>query len=153
MALKESIAAAGAAADASRMKAAQAAGSAATPAAVDVPAAGMDGGAVAAAGPSSVALAAASAGAAAASAGAAAASAEAAAAATAAANEAWAEPASRVLVEERHFEAALGRVMPSVSKKDQRAYDALRTRLRSSRGHIIADAGAAGEHAWMPFLL
>ena len=34
----------------------------------------------------------------------------------------------------RHFEAALGRVAPSVSRKDQRCYDALRNRLASSRG-------------------
>lgn len=30
----------------------------------------------------------------------------------------------------RHFEAALGRVQPSVSAKDQRIYDTLRQKLR-----------------------
>jgi len=40
----------------------------------------------------------------------------------------------------RHFEAALGRVAPSVSRKDQRCYDALRNRLRSSRGRCAGCA-------------
>jgi hypothetical protein len=38
------------------------------------------------------------------------------------------------LVYTRHFEEALGRVGPSVSRKDQRMYDQIRLRLRSSRG-------------------
>lgn len=38
----------------------------------------------------------------------------------------------------RHFEDALGRVAPSVSRKDQRCYDALRSRLRSSRGRCVS---------------
>ena len=40
------------------------------------------------------------------------------------------------LVHTHHFEQALQRVGPSVSKKDQRVYDALRWQLRSSRGHL-----------------
>eukprot|EP00967_Tisochrysis_lutea_P024316 scaffold27929_cov19-Tisochrysis_lutea.AAC.1 len=40
-------------------------------------------------------------------------------------------------VHARHFEEALGRVVPSVSRKDQRCYDALRSRLRSSRGRCV----------------
>lgn len=36
----------------------------------------------------------------------------------------------------QHFEMALQNVQPSVSKKDQRMYDALRLKLRSSRGHL-----------------
>lgn len=36
----------------------------------------------------------------------------------------------------RHFAAALRQVQPSVSRKDQRMYDALRHKLRSSRGHL-----------------
>lgn len=38
------------------------------------------------------------------------------------------------MVYARHFAAALTRVQPSVSRKDQRAYDALRFKLRASRG-------------------
>ncbi len=40
------------------------------------------------------------------------------------------------LVHIHHFEQALQRVAPSVSKKDQRVYDALRWQLRSSRSHL-----------------
>lgn len=40
------------------------------------------------------------------------------------------------LVHTRHFQQALQRVAPSVSKKDQKVYDALRWQLRSSRGHL-----------------
>ena len=40
------------------------------------------------------------------------------------------------LVHTHHFEQALQRVGPSVSRKDQRVYDALRWQLRSSRGHL-----------------
>ena len=39
-------------------------------------------------------------------------------------------------VEARHFEGAMARVQPSVSRKDSRMYEALRVRLRSSRGHL-----------------
>ena len=35
-----------------------------------------------------------------------------------------------------HFGQALLRVAPSVSRKDERLYDALRSQLRSSRGHL-----------------
>ncbi|MEW5298984.1 MAG: hypothetical protein WDW36_002046 [Sanguina aurantia] len=37
-------------------------------------------------------------------------------------------------IHQRHFDAALSRVQPSVSRKDIRIYDALRGKLRSSRG-------------------
>jgi ribosome biogenesis ATPase len=47
------------------------------------------------------------------------------------------------LVHACHFEAACRLVQPSVSRKDQQAYNALRTRLRSSRGHLRPDADAA----------
>ena len=40
------------------------------------------------------------------------------------------------LVHTHHFQQALQGVAPSVSKKDQRVYDALRWQLRSSRGHL-----------------
>lgn len=36
----------------------------------------------------------------------------------------------------RHFATAAGRVAPSVSRADQRIYDALRTKLRASRSHL-----------------
>jgi ribosome biogenesis ATPase len=52
------------------------------------------------------------------------------------------EPAALVGV--RHFEAALGRVQPSVSRKDQRVYEALRSKLRAARGHLNGGAAAAG---------
>ena len=41
----------------------------------------------------------------------------------------------------RHFELAMQRVQPSVSRKDQRMYDALRTKLRSTRGHLQPEVG------------
>ncbi|KAG2428143.1 hypothetical protein HXX76_011823 [Chlamydomonas incerta] len=44
----------------------------------------------------------------------------------------------------RHFEAALGRVQPSVSRKDRASYEALRVRLRGSRS-VIQPAAAAAE--------
>ncbi|KXZ48460.1 CDC48 protein [Gonium pectorale] len=50
----------------------------------------------------------------------------------------------------RHFQAALNRVQPSVSRRDQRSYEALRLRLRSARSHIQpvvaedADGAASG---------
>lgn len=40
------------------------------------------------------------------------------------------------LVCARHFAQASARVSPSVSKTDQRIYDALRTKLRASRSHL-----------------
>ena len=40
------------------------------------------------------------------------------------------------LVHTHHFQQALQRVAPSVSKKDQKVYDALRWQLRSSRGNL-----------------
>lgn len=48
-------------------------------------------------------------------------------------------------VERRHFMASLSRVQPSVSRKDQRMYDSLRLKLRSSRGHLrgASDGGRA----------
>lgn len=47
-----------------------------------------------------------------------------------------ASAADTPLVHTHHFQQALQRVAPSVSKKDQRVYDALRWQLRSSRGHL-----------------
>jgi ribosome biogenesis ATPase len=47
------------------------------------------------------------------------------------------------LVQPHHFAAAARRVQPSVSRKDQRMYDALRLRLRSSRGHLRQEEEAA----------
>ena len=47
-------------------------------------------------------------------------------------------PASALQVGQRHFEAAMRRVAPSVSRKDQRVYDQLRRSLRSTRGHLDA---------------
>lgn len=47
-----------------------------------------------------------------------------------------APPPTPPLVQPHHFAAAMQRVQPSVSRKDQRMYDALRLRLRSSRGHL-----------------
>jgi ribosome biogenesis ATPase len=44
----------------------------------------------------------------------------------------------------RHFEVALGRVQPSVSRADQRMYDAMRARLRRARGHLRPEAAPAG---------
>jgi hypothetical protein len=41
-------------------------------------------------------------------------------------------------VEVRHFHAALERVTPSVSRKDQRLYDQMQKRLRSARARISA---------------
>lgn len=35
---------------------------------------------------------------------------------------------------------SLSRLRPSVSRKDQRMYDSLRLKLRSSRGHLKAEA-------------
>ena len=47
------------------------------------------------------------------------------------------------LVSARHFEAALERVGPSVSRKDVRQYDAIRLRLRSGKGRLTATTAAA----------
>ena len=54
-----------------------------------------------------------------------------------------AAPASALQVGQRHFEAAMRRVAPSVSRKDQRVYDQLRRSLRSTRGHLDASVGVA----------
>lgn len=43
---------------------------------------------------------------------------------------------STPLVCARHFASAAVRVTPSVSRADQRIYDALRTKLRASRSHL-----------------
>lgn len=50
---------------------------------------------------------------------------------------------ARPLVYLRHFEAALSSVTPSVSRKDRRAYEAMRVRLRGARAHISANPAAA----------
>jgi hypothetical protein len=47
----------------------------------------------------------------------------------------------------RHFDAALRVVVPSVSKKDQRVYDTLRTKLRSRSRLTPVEGGAAAEGA------
>ena len=44
-----------------------------------------------------------------------------------------------ILVAKKHFVASLSSLRPSVSKKDQRMYDSLRLKLRSSRGHLKPD--------------
>ena len=48
------------------------------------------------------------------------------------------------LVRAHHLEAAARRVQPSVSRKDQRMYDALRLRLRSARGHLRPEEEGGG---------
>lgn len=50
---------------------------------------------------------------------------------------------ARPLVYLRHFEAALTSVTPSVSRKDRRAYEAMRVKLRGARAHISANPAAA----------
>ena len=62
---------------------------------------------------------------------------------TAAAAAAGGAPAP--LVEMRHFELAMGRVQPSVSRKDNRMYEALRAKLRSARGHLQAEAAEVAQ--------
>ena len=47
-----------------------------------------------------------------------------------------------VHVMRRHFVTSLSRLQPSVSRKDQRMYDSLRLKLRSSRGHLKPDTAA-----------
>ena len=42
-------------------------------------------------------------------------------------------------VMKKHFDRALTKLRPSVSRKDQRMYDSLRLKLRSTRGHLKAD--------------
>lgn len=49
------------------------------------------------------------------------------------------------LVEARHFAAALRCTTPSVSPKDQRVYNALRSKLKSARGHLNEPAPGALE--------
>lgn len=48
-----------------------------------------------------------------------------------------------------HFHLALQSVSPSVSRKDQKQYDALRNKIRRSRGHLqaVEDPAAAGPAA------
>ncbi|BDA42994.1 probable nuclear valosin-containing protein-like at C-terminar half [Coccomyxa sp. Obi] len=58
-----------------------------------------------------------------------------------------AAPGSTPQVHMRHFQAAMSRIQPSVSWKDQRVYDALRQELRRSR---LALQPAAGEHQEVP---
>lgn len=55
-------------------------------------------------------------------------------------NEADASSLQNILVMRRHFDMSLSRLRPSVSRKDQRMYDSLRLKLRSSRGHLKAEA-------------
>ncbi len=54
------------------------------------------------------------------------------------------------LVSAAHFAAAAQRVQPSVSRKDQRMYDALRLRLRSARGHLRPEEGGAAPTEGVP---
>jgi ribosome biogenesis ATPase len=58
-----------------------------------------------------------------------------------------ATPAAPPQVQPHHFAAAVRLVQPSVSRKDQRMYDALRLRLRSSRGHLRAEEAPAPTEA------
>jgi len=51
----------------------------------------------------------------------------------------------QILVERRHFVMSLSRVQPSVSRKDQRMYDSLRLKLRSTRGHLRGERDASRE--------
>lgn len=48
------------------------------------------------------------------------------------------------LVQARHFEAALRGVAPSVSRRDRRAYEAMRVRLRGARAHLPATSAGDG---------
>ncbi|GBF93534.1 ribosome biogenesis ATPase [Raphidocelis subcapitata] len=57
--------------------------------------------------------------------------------------EALASGAEAAPVEGRHFDAAAARVQPSVSRKDQRVYEALRSKLRAARGHLVGAGSAA----------
>jgi ribosome biogenesis ATPase len=45
------------------------------------------------------------------------------------------------LVGMRHLQIAALRVQPSVSRQDHRMYEALRHRLRSTRGHLLPEVG------------
>lgn len=55
------------------------------------------------------------------------------------------------LVYARHFHAALRATAPSVSKRDQRTYDALRHKIRRSRGHLQGgEADGAAPAAALP---
>jgi len=51
------------------------------------------------------------------------------------------------LVRQRHLEAAAARVVPSVSPRDQGAYEALRRKIRTTRArvHVEAGPGARGQ--------
>ena len=45
-------------------------------------------------------------------------------------------PAASLQVAKRHFQAAMRRVTPSVSRKDQRVYNQLKSSLCSTRGRL-----------------
>lgn len=53
---------------------------------------------------------------------------------------------SAAVVEQRHFLAALSTINPSVSPKDQRVYNALRNKLKSSRGRLASTAPTEAEN-------
>lgn len=61
-----------------------------------------------------------------------------------------ARPASETpMVRARHFQLALTKVTPSVSRRDQRVYDQLRSKIRTARAHAItsgepAEGGGGG---------
>ena len=50
---------------------------------------------------------------------------------------------AETLVEQRHFETAVANTNPSVSSKDQRVYNALRNKLKSSRGRLGGASASA----------
>lgn len=51
-----------------------------------------------------------------------------------------ASPPGPPLVHAKHFETGLAKVSASVSAVDERRYEILRAKLRSSRGHLKAEA-------------
>jgi len=54
-------------------------------------------------------------------------------------------PPGGISVTRRHFMLSVPRVQPSVSRKDQRMYDSLRLKLRSSRGHLRGAGAKSGD--------
>lgn len=52
----------------------------------------------------------------------------------------------QIMVTQRHFKLALARLRPSVSRKDQKMYDSLRLKLRSSRGHLKSEENGPGDN-------
>lgn len=62
-----------------------------------------------------------------------------------AADTTMAESGGAVKVMRKHFVMSLSRLQPSVSRKDQRMYDSLRLKLRSSRGHLKPDTSGADD--------